>query len=52
MIAIQTTERNGKVVAATLVSTDDEIMLITSGGCADPHARQGDSRNEPLHPGA
>jgi DNA gyrase subunit A len=32
MIAIQTTERNGKVVAATLVSPDDEIMLITSGG--------------------
>jgi len=32
MIAIQTSERNGKVVAATLVSEDDEIMLITSGG--------------------
>jgi DNA gyrase subunit A len=32
MIAIQTSERNGKVVAATLVSTDDEIMLITNGG--------------------
>jgi len=32
MIAIQTSERNGKVVAATLASTDDEIMLITSGG--------------------
>jgi DNA gyrase subunit A len=32
MIAIQTSERNGKVVAATLVSPDDEIMLITSGG--------------------
>src|SRR5438309_10638000 len=32
MIAIQTSERNGKVVAATLVSADDEIMLITSGG--------------------
>jgi DNA gyrase subunit A len=32
MIAIQTSARNGKVVAATLVSTDDEIMLITSGG--------------------
>ncbi|MBL0141275.1 MAG: DNA gyrase subunit A [Betaproteobacteria bacterium] len=32
MIAIQTSERNGKVVAATLVSRDDEIMLITSGG--------------------
>jgi DNA gyrase subunit A len=32
MIAIQTSERNGKVVAATLASPDDEIMLITSGG--------------------
>jgi len=32
MIAIQTSERNGKVVAATLASQDDEIMLITSGG--------------------
>jgi DNA gyrase subunit A len=32
MIAIQTTERNGKVVAATLVDVTDEIMLITTGG--------------------
>ncbi|HZP93987.1 MAG TPA: DNA gyrase subunit A [Burkholderiales bacterium] len=32
MIAIQTTERNGKVVAATLVNQNDEIMLITTGG--------------------
>ncbi|MEX5747434.1 DNA gyrase subunit A [Massilia sp. X63] len=32
MIAIQTTERNGKVVAATLVDATDEIMLITTGG--------------------
>ncbi|MCA1858093.1 DNA gyrase subunit A [Massilia oculi] len=32
MIAIQTTERNGKVVAATLVDALDEIMLITTGG--------------------
>jgi DNA gyrase subunit A len=32
MIAIQTTARNGKVVAATLASAEDEIMLITSGG--------------------
>lgn len=32
MIAIQTSERNGKVVAATLVHTDDEIMLITDKG--------------------
>ena len=32
MIAIQQTERNGKVVAATLVRSDDEIMLITDKG--------------------
>lgn len=32
MIAIQTSERNGKVVAATLVEAGDEIMLITTGG--------------------
>ena len=32
MIAIQTSERNGKVVAATLVEASDEIMLITTGG--------------------
>ncbi len=32
LIAIQTSERNGKVVAATLVEASDEIMLITTGG--------------------
>ena len=32
MIAIQTSERNGKVVAASLVSPEDQIMLITTGG--------------------
>ncbi|MBW4048688.1 MAG: DNA gyrase subunit A [Proteobacteria bacterium] len=32
MIAIQTSERNGKVVAACLVRPDDEIMLITDTG--------------------
>jgi DNA gyrase subunit A len=32
MIAIQTSARNGKVVAATLAGVDDEIMLITTGG--------------------
>jgi DNA gyrase subunit A len=32
MIAIQTTERNGAVVAAVLVEPRDEIILITSGG--------------------
>jgi len=32
MIAIQTSERNGRVVAATLVEPTDEIMLITTAG--------------------
>ena len=32
MIAIQQTERNGKVVAATLVRAEDEIMLIADNG--------------------
>ena len=32
VIAIQTTERNGDVVGAVLVSDDDEIMLITDAG--------------------
>ena len=32
MIAIQTSDRNGKVVAATLVEPTDEIMMITTGG--------------------
>jgi DNA gyrase subunit A len=32
MIAIQQSERNGKVVAATLAHTDDELMLITDKG--------------------
>jgi DNA gyrase subunit A len=32
MIAIQKSERNGKVVGAVLVNSTDEIMLITTGG--------------------
>ncbi len=32
MIAIQQSERNGKVVAATLARSEDEIMLITDKG--------------------
>jgi DNA gyrase subunit A len=32
MIAITQSERNGRVVAATLVHVDDEIMLITDKG--------------------
>jgi len=32
MIAIQQSERNGRVVAATLVRANDEIMLITDRG--------------------
>jgi DNA gyrase subunit A len=32
VIAIQTTERNGRTVGAVLVEDDDEIMLISSNG--------------------
>jgi DNA gyrase subunit A len=32
MIAIQQTARNGRVVAASLVRSDDEVMLISTGG--------------------
>jgi len=32
MIAIQQSDRNGKVVAAALVRPDDEVMLISTGG--------------------
>ncbi len=32
MIAIQTSVRNGRVVSAALVNSDDELMLITTGG--------------------
>ena len=32
MIAIQQSERNGKVVAAALVRPDDEVMLMSTGG--------------------
>ena len=32
MIAIDTSERNGKLVAATLVESKDQVMLITTGG--------------------
>jgi DNA gyrase subunit A len=32
MIAIQTSERNGKVVAATIVDEKDELMLIADNG--------------------
>ncbi len=32
MIAIQCSERNGKLVGAQLVSAEDEMMLITTGG--------------------
>jgi DNA gyrase subunit A len=32
MIAIQTSERNGRVVAATLVEAEGQIMLITTAG--------------------
>ncbi|MBC7984599.1 MAG: DNA gyrase subunit A [Candidatus Obscuribacterales bacterium] len=32
VIAMQTTERNGRMVGALRVSTDDQVMLISSGG--------------------
>ena len=32
VIAIQTTERNGNTVGATLVAEEDEVMLISSNG--------------------
>ena len=32
VIAIDTSERNGKLVAATLVEAKDQVMLITTGG--------------------
>jgi DNA gyrase subunit A len=32
VIAIQASDRNGKLVAAQIVGDDDEIMLITTGG--------------------
>jgi DNA gyrase subunit A len=32
MIAIECSERNGKLLAAQLVAPEDEIMLITTGG--------------------
>jgi DNA gyrase subunit A len=32
MIAIECSDRNGKLVTAQLVGEDDEIMLITTGG--------------------
>ncbi len=32
IIAIQTTPRNGKVVSASLVRLEDDVMLITTGG--------------------
>ncbi|HCR33221.1 MAG TPA: DNA gyrase subunit A, partial [Stenotrophomonas sp.] len=32
VIGIQTTERNGKLVAAVLMGSDDEVLLISDGG--------------------
>ena len=32
MIAIECSERNGKLVGAQLVAAEDEMMLITTGG--------------------
>jgi DNA gyrase subunit A len=51
MIAIQQSERNGKVVAATLVHADDEIMLITDKRRARAHPRRRNPRARSRHPG-
>ena len=51
MIAIQQSERNGKVVAATLVRPDDEIMLITDQRRAGAHPRRRDPRARPRDAG-
>ena len=50
MIAIDCSERNGKLLAAELVAAEDEIMLITTGGVliAPGFPIRGD---EPRHPG-
>ncbi len=32
VIAIQTTERNGKLISAVLVDENDEVMLVSTGG--------------------
>jgi len=32
MIAIQTSSRNGALVAAVLAGEDDEVMLVSTGG--------------------
>ena len=51
MIAIQQSERNGKVVAATLVRPDDEIMLITDKGVLVRTRVVRDPRARPRHAG-
>ena len=51
MIAIQQTERNGKVVAAALVRPDDEVMLISTGGVLIRTPGEVDPRDEPLDAG-
>jgi DNA gyrase subunit A len=47
MIAIQQSERNGKVVAATLVRTERRDHADHRQGRADAHARLGNPRNGP-----
>ena len=44
MIDIQTSERNGPVVAVCKVTEDDEVMLTTSGGIGDPRLRSNTTR--------
>jgi DNA gyrase subunit A len=38
VIAIQTSDRNGRMVGAIQARQEDEIMLISSGGDAGAHA--------------
>lgn len=41
VIAIQTSERNGRVIGAVQVEGDQEIMLITDGGTLVPTSSKG-----------
>jgi hypothetical protein len=51
VIALQTTERNGDVVAALQVAQGQEIMLISSTGTLVRTPRQEISDRRPQHPG-
>ena len=51
VIAIQTTERNGRLVAATQVATTNELMLMSSGGTLVRTRAVGSVRARSQHPG-